>query len=65
MKSKLELPEGSFEDAELFRLQIGLKATYAERLQDLEDMLDFNAEAEARNPRLRQAVEMLRDSHKR
>lgn len=51
---------GSFEAAELFRLRMALKSTYAQRLQDLQDMLDFNAAAEARNPRLRRAVEQLR-----
>src|SRR5688572_8082213 len=35
---------------------MALKSTYAQRLQDLQEMIDFNAEAEARNPRLRRAV---------
>jgi hypothetical protein len=51
---------GGFEAAELFQLRMALKSTYEQRLQDLQDMLDFNAEAEARNPRLRWAVEQLR-----
>jgi hypothetical protein len=38
---------------------MALKSTYAQRLQDLQDMLDFNAEAEARNPQLRAAVQRL------
>jgi predicted nucleotidyltransferase len=37
-----------------------LKSTYAQRLQDLQDMLDFNADAEARNPRLRRIAAQLR-----
>ena len=51
---------GSFEAAELFQLRMALESTYEQRLQDLQDMLDFNAEAEARNPALRWAVEQLR-----
>jgi hypothetical protein len=39
---------------------MALKSTYVQRLQDLQDMLDFNAEAEARNPRLRWVAEQLR-----
>ena len=49
-----------FEAAELHQLRMVLKSTYAQRLQDLQDMLDFNAEAEARNPRLRWAAARLR-----
>jgi hypothetical protein len=60
MNGKLEPPAGSFEAAELHRLRMALKSTHAERLQDLQDMLDFNAEAEARNPRLRWAAAQLR-----
>ena len=60
MKSESEPPVGSFKAAELFQLRMALKSTYAQRLQDLQDMLDFNAEAEARNPRLRWAAERLR-----
>ena len=50
---------GGFEAAELFQLRMALESTYEQRLQDLQDMMDFNAEAEARNPRLRWAVEQL------
>jgi hypothetical protein len=57
---ELEPPAGSFEAASLFQLRMALKSTYAQRLQDLQDMLDFNAEAEARNPRLRWAAARLR-----
>jgi hypothetical protein len=60
MNRELEPPAGSFEAAELYRLRVALKSTYAQRLQDLQDMLDFNAEAEARNPRLRWAAAQLR-----
>jgi len=60
MSGKLEPPAGSFEAAELNRLRMALKSTYAQRLQDLQDMLDFNAEAEARNPRLRRIAAHLR-----
>ena len=60
MNRELEAPTGSFEAAELYQLRMALKSTYAQRLQDLQDMLDFNAEAEARNPRLRWAAARLR-----
>jgi hypothetical protein len=60
MNGKLDPPAGSFEAAELNRLRMALKSTYAQRLQDLQDMLDFNAEAEARNPRLRWIAARLR-----
>jgi|GEM_PF-2066326 hypothetical protein len=60
MNSKLEPAAGSFEAAEFHRLRMALKSTYAQRLQDLQDMLDFNAEAEARNPRLRRIAAHLR-----
>jgi hypothetical protein len=43
----------------LYELRMALKSTYAQRLQDLQDMLDFNAEAEARHPRLRWAARHL------
>ena len=59
MKEKLEPPPGSFEAAELLQLRMALKSTYAQRLRDLQEMVDFNAEAERRNPRLREAVERL------
>lgn len=54
-----EPPEGSFEAAALWQLRLALKSTYAQRLQDLQDMIDFNAAAEARNPQLRAAVRRL------
>ena len=60
MREKIDLPETSLrEAAELFQLRMALESTYEQRLQDLQDMLDFNAEAEARNPGLRWAVEQL------
>jgi hypothetical protein len=62
MNHKPEPPAGSFEAAELHRLRMALKSSYAQRLQDLQDMLDFNAEAESRNPRLRWAAARLRQS---
>jgi hypothetical protein len=40
-------------------MRMALKSSYAQRLQDLQGMLDFNAAAEAANPRLRQAVALL------
>jgi hypothetical protein len=60
MKVDPDASAGSFEAAEEFQLRMALKSTYAQRLQDLQDMLDFNAEAEARNPRLREAVQRLK-----
>jgi hypothetical protein len=60
MNREPEPPAGGFEAAELHRLRMALKSTYVQRLQDLQDMMDFNAEAEARNPRLRWAAERLR-----
>ena len=51
---------GSFEATELFQLRMALESTYEQRLQDLQDMLNFNAEAEARNPGLRWAIEQMR-----
>lgn len=59
MIGKFAPQEGSFEAAELFQLRMALKSNYAQRLQDLQEMLDFNAEAESRNPRLRWALEQL------
>ncbi|TFG87277.1 MAG: hypothetical protein E4H19_02810 [Chromatiales bacterium] len=59
MTSSEEPPEGSFEAAALWQLRMALKSTYAQRLQDLQDMIDFNAAAEANNPQLRAAVERL------
>ena len=51
---------GSFEEAQLFRLRVGLELTPAQRLRDLQEMIKFNAEAEARNPGLRWIAEQLR-----
>jgi hypothetical protein len=60
MNGKRDPPDGSFEAAEQNQLRVALKSSYAQRLQDLQDMLDFNAEAEARNPRLRRIAAHLR-----
>ena len=51
---------GTFEEAELFQLRMALKSTPEQRLQDLQDMIDFNREAEASNPGLRELAEKLR-----
>jgi hypothetical protein len=51
---------GGFEAAAMNRLRMALKSTYAERLQDLQDMLNFNMAAEAENPRLRWIAARLR-----
>jgi len=59
MSSAEEPPEGSFAAAALWQLRMALKSTPAQRLQDLQDMIDFNAAAEAANPRLRLAVKHL------
>lgn len=50
---------GSFEAAERFQLELALQATPAQRLQDLQDMIDFNARAEEWNPRLREVAKKL------
>jgi LPS O-antigen subunit length determinant protein (WzzB/FepE family) len=63
MTTKSRPPEGSYEAAELFQLRMALKSTYAQRLQDLQDMLDFNTEAAAKNPRLRRAARQLADDN--
>jgi hypothetical protein len=60
MSDDLNPPAGSFEAAELFHLRTALESTPQQRLQDLQDMIDFNAEAEARNPHLRRIAELLR-----
>jgi hypothetical protein len=59
MTMTLEPADGSFEATEIFQLRLALMSTHAQRLQDLQQMLDFNADAEARNPRLRWAVAQL------
>jgi hypothetical protein len=53
---KSEPPPGSFAAAEWFQLRQALALTPAQRLQDLQDMIDFNEQAEARNPGLQKAV---------
>ncbi len=60
MTNSSEPPMGGFEAAESFQLRMALESTYAQRLQDLQDMIDFNEEAEKRNPRLRWAAAQLR-----
>ena len=45
MNDNPEPSAGSFEAVELFQLRMALKSTYAQRLQDLQDMMNFNAEA--------------------
>jgi hypothetical protein len=57
----IEPPAGSFEAVEMFQLRMALRSTYAQHLQDLQEMLDLNTEAEARNPRLRFVLAQLRD----
>ncbi len=57
---ELDPAAGSFEAADLNRLRMALKSSYAQRLQDLQDMLDFNIAAEAQNPRLRWIAARLR-----
>jgi hypothetical protein len=59
MKSKDGAATGSFAAAEEFQMRMALKSTPAQRLQDLQDMLDFNAVAQARNPDLRAATNSL------
>jgi hypothetical protein len=61
VSDELDPPAGSFEAAELFHLRTALESTPQQRLQDLQDMIDFNAEAEARNPHLRRIAELLRE----
>lgn len=48
-----------YEDAEEFRIRAALRATPAERLADLEAMIDFNARVEERNPRIKRVAEAL------
>ncbi len=60
MKKPTPAP-GSFEAAELFQIKLALLATPAQRLQDLQDMIDFNARAEELNPRLREVAQKLRE----
>jgi hypothetical protein len=64
--SPIGWPEGApwiaaeFEDARRFRLRLSLRASPAERLRDLESMLEFSTRAEELNPRLRAVAERLR-----
>lgn len=51
-----------FAEAQRFRLQLSLRATPAERLRDLESMLEFSQQAQALNPRLRWIAERLRQA---
>jgi hypothetical protein len=60
MNHELDPATGSFEAAAMNRRRMALKSTYAQRLQDLQDMVDFNAAAEAANPRLRWISARLR-----
>jgi hypothetical protein len=59
-----DLAPGSFTAAEMFQLRMALKSTYAERLQDLQDMINFNADAEALNPQLRWLADQLRKAER-
>jgi hypothetical protein len=61
MKKPVEPTPGSFKAAEIFQLKLALKASYAQRLQDLQDMIDFNYRAEAANPGLREIAQKVRD----
>lgn len=61
MKNHGEPTPGSFKAAEIFQLKLALQASPAQRLQDLQDMIDFNQRAETANPRLREIARKLRD----
>ena len=52
---------GSFAEARIFQLRLGLALTPIQRLQDLESMIQFNADAEERNPAIKWAAAQLRD----
>jgi hypothetical protein len=58
--SERERVTAGFREAQRFRLTLSLRATPAERLRDLEGMIEFAAMAEATNPRLRMVAERLR-----
>lgn len=60
MKKYVEPAPGSFEAAEHFQLKLALRASYAQRLRDLQEMIDFNSQAEAMNPRLKETSRRLR-----
>ncbi|MBS0611971.1 MAG: hypothetical protein JSS24_02215 [Proteobacteria bacterium] len=51
---------GSFAEAAIFQLRLALALTPLQRLQDLESMIQFNADAEARNPAIKWAAAQLR-----
>jgi hypothetical protein len=61
MKKRAEPNPGSFQAAEIFQLKLALKASAAQRLQDLQDMIDFNQRAETANPGLREIAQKLGD----
>ena len=61
MKDHAQPIPGSFRAAEIFQLKQALKASPAQRLQDLQDMIDFNQRAETANPRLREIADKIRD----
>jgi hypothetical protein len=61
MKKVIDPVPGSFEAAALFQLTLALRASFAQRLQDLQDMIDFNPRAEAANPLLHTVAQKLRD----
>ena len=51
---------GSFAEAQIFQLRLGLALTPMQRLQDLESMIQFNADVEERNPAIKWAAAQLR-----
>jgi hypothetical protein len=51
---------GSFAEAQIFQLRLGLALTPAQRLQELESMIQFNADVEERNPAVKWAAAQLR-----
>lgn len=50
----------AFREAARFRLRMSLRSTPAERMRDLDAMLEFTASAERLNPGLRAVAERLR-----
>jgi len=52
--------EASEEARLIFRLRLNLRQSYAERLQTLVSMIEFNERAEASDPRLRHVLSLLR-----
>ncbi|MEO8314122.1 MAG: hypothetical protein ABI645_04935 [Pseudomonadota bacterium] len=61
MNRNAEPTPGSFQAAEIFQLKLALKASPAQRLQDLQDMIDFNQRAETANPHLRDIAQSVCD----